>query len=210
MACMFWSCPRIKHTDVSKFCHKTGLDESVRRNHGRDSMRWWFLRCILFWEETRDRNKFMGAIGNFLIGVCVTAFCGLVLFTWRKWLFPCWQDHGYKGLRLDGSWNAEIKAKDGTFIFRLVMHQKFHCLTGHMNITKSANGAALSQSELKVSGEYWESFLQLNCKSCIDNKLSFSTLLLKSENGGNSLIGEYSFRDLSSDKILSHAIKFTK
>ena len=146
---------------------------------------------------------------GFITGILVTVFCGLVILFWGKIIVPWWQDRGYKGLRLDGTWNAEIQAKDGKFVFKLELSQKFHDLSGKLSITKSLIGDGSSQSELEIQGVYWESFLQLTGKSCVDNKLSFSVFLLKAY-GRSRLAGIYSFRALNNDEILSHKISFNE
>lgn len=152
--------------------------------------------------------QFLSGIGT---GVFASILCGIALLLWHRVVVPWWQNRGYEGLRLDGcDWKSTIPDKDGKFILVLILSQKFHILTGHLEITKHRNDGEVTCSKLEVQGRYWEQFAQLNCKSVKDGRLSFSTLLLKSKEGGNKLCGKYVFRALNNDEVMASDVEFCR
>jgi len=153
-----------------------------------------------------DQNILMGVV----TGVLTAVLLFLVKEFWSKTLIPLYQKVKYQGADVSGSWFAEFPSDDGSVSkFSLTLNQNAHNITGSMHFvfTSSEKNYTI---DYNLSGEYWEGYLQLNCRSKDRKRYSHASSFLKLINGGTGLLGSFSFRNVMTDNVDMQTIGFDR
>jgi len=149
-----------------------------------------------------------------LIGVISGVITAVILFLVKRFftntIIPLYQRVKYQGADISGSWFAEYKGDDNSkSTFSIVLQQNAHIVTG--SIQFSHNGPEKNYNvDYKVSGEYWEGYLNLLCRSKDRKVFSHASAFLKLINGGTGLLGNFSFRNAETDVVTSLPIGFDR
>ncbi len=149
-----------------------------------------------------------------LIGVISGVITAAILFLVKRFftntIIPLYQRVKYQGADISGSWFAEYEGDDNSkSTFSIVLQQNAHKVTG--SIQFSHNGPKKNYNvDYKVSGEYWEGYLNLLCRSKDRKVFSHASAFLKLINAGTGLLGNFSFRNAETDVVNSLPIGFDR
>ncbi len=137
-------------------------------------------------------------------GVITAALLFLAKEFWVKIITPWYQGFRYKGADISGSWYAERNDNDAGIqaSYTAVFQQSAHIVTGSMQVLYSGPDRKFTV-DYQLSGEYWEGYLNLSCRSKDRKMYSHASLFLKLINGGGGLLGQYCFRNAFED-VVSH------
>lgn len=131
---------------------------------------------------------------------------------WQKNIEPWYASLRYKGADVSGGWYAKIndtkenmpndasEENIGVSAFSLVLRQNAHEVSGSLQF--DFDGAMKKFNiDYEVSGEYWEGYLCLYCKSKDKRVFSQASIFVKLISNGTGLLGVLSFRDAVNDKV---------
>ena len=153
-----------------------------------------------------------------VIGVVAGIFTAAIIFAakgvWVNLIAPWYISLRYKGADISGSWYAKIDQRElptgapenasrddpGVSIFSLVLKQRAHQINGSMQFSFDGKRKKFN-IDYDVSGEYWEGYLALYCKSKNRKVFSQGMMFLKLINNGACLLGSFSFRNAITDKV---------
>lgn len=148
---------------------------------------------------TTEESIILGVIS----GVLTATFIFLVKEFWSKILLPWYQGFRYQGADISGSWFAEYKDDSGEHsksTYSVVLKQSAHKVVGSMQFTFVSDNRKFN-IDFTLSGEYWEGYLNLTCRSKDRKVYSHGCMFLKLINNGSGLLGQFNFRDASEDKV---------
>jgi len=135
-----------------------------------------------------------------LSGVLTSVLLFFVYEFWIKVIFPWYQTTRYQGADISGSWFADQTFEDSKNSFSLVLKQSAHVITGSLQFTYTSPQRRFN-IDYSVSGEYWEGYLNLSCRSKDRRAYSHASMFLKLINNGTGLLGQFSFRDATKDQV---------
>lgn len=148
---------------------------------------------------TTQESIILGVIS----GVLTAAFLFLVKEFWLKVLLPWYQAFRYQGADISGSWFAKFDDKDGLntqSTYALSLKQRAHKITGSMQVSFSSNERKFN-IDYNLTGEYWEGYLTLTCRSRDNKAYSHGSMFVKLVNNGTGLLGQFNFRHAFEDKV---------
>jgi hypothetical protein len=123
---------------------------------------------------------------------------------WLKVLLPIYQNYRYQGADISGSWFTEYKTQepDINTTFSVSLKQNAHKITGSMHFTYKAENRKFN-IDYDLSGEYWEGYINLTCRSKDRKIFSHGSMFLKLINNGSGLLGQFNFRHATDDKVVN-------
>jgi len=134
-------------------------------------------------------------------GVLTAAFIFLLKEFWVKILMPWYQSFKYQGADISGSWYAEYSSEDSIkTTYSVTLNQSAHKITGSMQFTFVSPERKFN-IDYNLSGEYWEGYLSLACRSKDRKVYSHASMFLKLVNGGSGLLGQFCYRNVFEDKV---------
>ncbi|WP_156115081.1 hypothetical protein [Pseudomonas sp. ML96] len=142
----------------------------------------------------------MEAVLNMMIGVFTGVITTVLLYLTKliidKILLPWYQNLTYRGIDVSGVWEGEFSSSDtANFTAKLTLDQSAHNLSGSYIVIKYINGEEQKITSMSVSGEVWEGFVSLKCRTISNKNLSFGSMLLKIND--SELNGHKVFRNLA-------------
>jgi len=145
-----------------------------------------------------QESIFIGVISGILTAILIYA----VSWLWVKVLTPKYQNFRYQGADISGSWFAEYNDEGNKVrsTFSAVLTQNAHKVTGSLQFSFVSPDRKFS-IDYNVSGEYWEGYLNLMCRSKDRKVFSHASMFLKLINGGTGLLGQFCFRNAFEDKV---------
>lgn len=132
-------------------------------------------------------------------GVLTAATLFLLKEFWVKTLVPWYQGIRYKGADISGSWSANYDEEGTKTTFSVVLTQQAHRIDGSMQFSFISSEREVNLN-YDLSGEYWEGYLNLSCRSKDRKIFSHGSLFLKLINNGSGLLGQFSYRH-ADDKV---------
>jgi hypothetical protein len=136
-----------------------------------------------------------------LLGVVSGVITSFILYwlavTFTRIILPWYQRIIYKGIDVSGEWVGKLKAKgndDVHWDVSLNLKQSAHSITGMYTAVKYVKGCENRVTNMSVSGEVWEGFVSLQCRTISNRNLSFGSMLLKIND--SELKGQQIFRNL--------------
>lgn len=135
-------------------------------------------------------------------GVLTSALIFVVRWWWINFLTPWYQSFRYQGADISGSWFAEFTDTELNIksTYSAVFKQSAHTITGSLQFSYVSPERKFS-IDYNLSGEYWEGYLNLMCRSKDRKVYSHAAMFLKLINGGAGLLGQFCFRDAFGDKV---------
>jgi hypothetical protein len=146
-----------------------------------------------------------GFIG-IVTGIITTAVLFLIKELWVTKATPFIAATRYQGVLINGQWQGTSENKDPEqgHVFsnssQLFLDQKAHQLTG-LFIFNFSNDSKTFTLEFNVTGYIWEGYVTLNFTPKDRRVTSYGTALLKLHNGGNTLQGEWLFRNVETEFV---------
>lgn len=142
----------------------------------------------------------MGISENIFLGVVSGVLTSFLMYwlgqTFIKIILPWYQRAIYKGVDISGEWSGKIQRCNNIYWSATInLIQNAHSLTGTYTSIKYIDGVENRVSHMKVSGEVWEGFVSLKCRTVSNKHLSFGSMLLKVHN--SELEGHQIFRNLA-------------
>ncbi|WP_213864582.1 hypothetical protein [Vibrio crassostreae] len=136
-----------------------------------------------------------------LFGVLSGVITALLIFcaslTIKRIIIPWYQRLVYRGVDISGEWNGRLQHLENVYFeVSLELQQSAHNINGTYTSIKYRDGEYVDTSTMKVSGEVWEGFLTLQCRTVSNKRLSFGAILLKVNT--DVLTGMQVFRNLNS------------
>jgi len=139
-------------------------------------------------------------------GIVTTAILFLIKELWVEKAVPFIAATRYQGVLINGQWHGASENSDPekglTFSnsAQLFIDQKAHKLSGLFifNFKNENNNFTL---EFNVTGYIWEGYVTLNFTPKDRRVTSYGTALLKLHNGGNTLQGEWLFRNVVTEFV---------
>lgn len=135
-----------------------------------------------------------------LSGVLTSALIFMVSQLWINTFVPWYQSLRYQGADISGSWFAEFSDEKSKSSFSAVLIQQAHNITGTLHFTFTSAERKFSV-DYNLTGEYWEGYLNLMCRSKDRKVFSHATTFLKLINNGSGLLGQFCFRNAYEDKV---------
>ncbi|WNZ57018.1 hypothetical protein QT397_06640 [Microbulbifer sp. MKSA007] len=165
-------------------------------------------------------------------GVVAGILSALLIFAakelWSNSIAPWYSSLKYQGADISGSWYAKInetskndKESDnasadesdsegsdnesfnaGVSTFSMILEQQAHSVTGSLQFTFDGEVKKFN-IDYDLSGEYWEGYLSLYCKSKDKKSFSQASMFMKLVGNGKGLFGTFSFRNAVSDQVHS-------
>lgn len=153
-----------------------------------------------------------------VVGVITGIFTAAIIFgakaIWVKIIAPWYVSLKYKGADISGSWYSKIDESKlpanspedaprdnlGISTFSLVLKQHAHTIKGSMQFSFDGELKKFN-IDYDVSGEYWEGYLALYCKSKDRKTFSQAMMFLKLNGNGTGLLGSFSFRNAITDQV---------
>ncbi len=131
-------------------------------------------------------------------GVLTALFLYIVSLFIKEVLIPRYQKTIYKGIDVSGDWEGAHDMGNIGFTIKLVLSKNAHDLKGRVTFIKYSQDNNIKKvTDMLVSGEVWEGFVSLKCRTVSNKNLSFGSMLCKV--GDHSLSGKYIFRNLAGD-----------
>jgi len=147
-----------------------------------------------------------------LVGIVAGIITTWILFIgkefWESRVVPYLQELRYQGVKIDGAWSGYTKVEGQEAVegfesdTRLFLVQSAHKLTGSFTFTFK-NSKKNFTLDFNVSGYMWEGYITLNFLPKDRRITSYGTTLLKLHDGGHSLLGQWCFRDVEAEKVIS-------
>ncbi len=142
----------------------------------------------------------MGAFENILLGVVAGVITSILLYWFSliliRIIIPWYQRTTYKGIDVSGEWVGKVTGTENVFWnVTLNITQNAHALVGTMTTVKYIKSIEDRITSMNVSGEVWEGFVSLKCRTVSSKNLSFGSMLLKIND--SELRGIQIFRNLS-------------
>ena len=152
---------------------------------------------------TTEESIFLGVISGVLAATTVY----IIKEFWFKILLPWHQGIRYGGADISGSWFADSKnnLENMRSIYSVVLKQSAHTVTGSMQFTYESEDRKFN-IDYTLSGEYWEGYLNLTCRSKDRKIYSHGSMFLKLINNGSGLLGQFSFRHAYQDIVVTMPI----
>jgi hypothetical protein len=149
-----------------------------------------------------------------ILGVFSGVLAATVIFIlkelWVKTLFPLYRKVKYQGADVSGSWGKEFQYENGVeATFSLNIVQGAHNLDGSMLFVYKSPERCF-QVDYITSGEYWEGYVNISCRSKDRKKFSQGNLFLKLIENGKSLEGQFSYRNSIEDKVTTTPIRLDR
>ena len=153
-----------------------------------------------------------------LVGIVAGIITTWILFIgkgfWESKVVPYLQELRYQGVKIDGAWSGHTKVADEVAKeekeavegfesdTRLFLTQSAHKLIGSFTFTFK-NSKKNFTLDFNVNGYMWEGYITLNFLPKDRRITSYGTALLKLHDGGLSLYGQWCFRDVEFEKVIS-------
>jgi hypothetical protein len=129
-------------------------------------------------------------------GIVTATLLYLLSLIIKNIIIPWYQRIIYKGIDVSGNWKGDYHLSDATcFTSNLTIKQNAHNLSGNYSVTRIVNGNQEKVTNMRISGEVWEGFVSLKCRTISSKNLSFGSMLLKVND--SALNGTYIFRNLA-------------
>lgn len=142
-------------------------------------------------------------------GVITTWLLFLGKALWISKVTPFLREIKYQGVKIDGAWNGSSNAKDGETTARLFLIQSAHELTGTFFLGIK-NTERNSHADFNVRGYMWEGYITLNFIPKDRRITSYATSLLKLNDGGLALAGQFCFRDVQKEGVTAIEMKLVR
>lgn len=153
---------------------------------------------------TTEESIILGVVS----GVLTATFIFLTKELWFNILLPWYQGFRYQGADISGSWFAEYKDDDEVHsksTYSVVLKQSAHRITGSMQVTFVSDERKFNV-DYYLTGDYWEGYLNLTCRSKDRKMYSHGSMFLKLINNGSGLLGQFNFRHAFDDKVATHPL----
>lgn len=150
------------------------------------------------------------ALGVFA-GVVTSALLYIFGLIFSRILVPWYQKVIYKGVDVSGEWTGTIDHSQRVhWSVKLDLEQNAHDLKGTYTSVRYVNDEERNLSTMNVTGEVWEGFVALKCRTISNRNLSFGSMLLKVN--PNELTGHQIFRNLgrSNNEIFHKELTFQR
>lgn len=152
-----------------------------------------------------------GVIG-IVTGILTTAILFTMKVFWTAKVTPFLASIRYQGVEINGQWSGyeEITEKDVAegkqegpplkLEHSLFLNQNAHNLTGSL-LFKFKNPNKEFALDFNVTGYMWEGYVTLNFTPKDRRITSYATALLKLHAGGQTLVGNWLFRDVIKEVV---------
>jgi hypothetical protein len=146
-----------------------------------------------------------GIIG-IVTGILTTAVLYIIKVFWSSKFVPFLAAVRYQGVKVDGQWSGYGKndnPENGDVFeteFNLFLSQSAHQLSGSF-LFKFKNEHKDFALDFNVNGYMWEGYVTLNFTPKDKRLTSYATALVKLHDGGQSLVGQWLFRDVHKEFV---------
>lgn len=148
-------------------------------------------------------------------GVASGVITSFVLFwltiTFTRIVLPWYQRVIYQGVDVSGEWTGKIVGAEGVYwSISMTVKQSAHSIRGTYTAIKYISGKENRVTNMSISGEVWEGFVSLKCRTISNKNLSFGSMLLKVND--SELKGVQVFRNFAttSNEILNMHVAFQR
>ena len=190
-----------------------------RGNHEPEYIKVRRRQFISYIEAKGERMLNEGLVG-IVAGIITTWILFLGKEFWESSVVPYLQELRYQGVKVDGAWSGYTKVEGQVPVegqvaveaqvavegfesdTRLFLVQSAHKITGSFTFTFK-NSKMNFTLDFNVSGYMWEGYITLNFLPKDRRITSYGTTLLKLHDGGLSLLGQWCFRDVEAEKVIS-------
>lgn len=146
-------------------------------------------------------------------GVLTTALLWVIHVLWTKTIVPWYEQRVYKGVKIEGTWCLvdDSNDKDGHWAQReiLGLKQTAHRLTGSLTLLPK-EGENSDSIVLDAVGDISDRFVSLSFKSPIQDRLSYSVLLVEIVEDGHKLRGKTSMYNVLGGTIDSYSVEYKR
>jgi len=146
-------------------------------------------------------------------GILTTALLWAIHELWAHRIVPWYEKRVYKGVNIEGTWSLvdDSSDKDGHWAQNeiLSLRQTAHRLTGSLTLLPKDDENAKS-IVLDAVGDISDRFVSLIFKSPLQNRLSYSGVLLEIIKDGNTLRGSTSMYDVEGGSIDSYDVTYRR
>ena len=147
----------------------------------------------------------IGIFSGIITAVILYVF-GLII---NKALLPWYRGFVYRGVNIEGKWDAGIKLEDpdDKDKFNLLLNQNAHSLKGILTLVQERKECGVHSMTYNCHGETYDGFVVLSLRSTDPRQVGLASIVAKVTSGGKALTGTMSFHDIMNEKI--HAIKIS-
>ena len=142
-------------------------------------------------------------------GILTTAILFVIRNVWVTRIIPFITATRYQGVQISGQWygassnddpkNGDVYSNEA----KLYIEQKAHELSGLFIFSYKDENKDVTQ-EFNVTGYIWEGYVTLNFTPKDKRVTSYATSLLKLHDGGYLLVGDWLFRNVTTE-FVSHS-----
>jgi hypothetical protein len=156
-----------------------------------------FATPVLAEELSRSENVVLGVVAGVItsFGLAIAS-----LFATRV-IAPWYHAFTYAGVDINGKWVAGIQEYGADYNYGFTLQQRGHELSGTATITRSGAGVVGYTDTFTIRGFTWEGYVSLTLRSVDRRRLSFATALLKVEDRGGQLTGQWVYRSGRTDRV---------
>ena len=157
-------------------------------------------------------NGWLGqAVLGIVTGILTTALLWFAKFLWKSRMEPWLREIRYSGVQLEGKWHGhgEDPKEAWSTDIELFLNQSAHQLSGTFALEhKSPSNTYRLLHE--VTGFIREGVVVLNFSPMDRRVIAYSTAMLKITGGGVGLVGRLTYRDTSTEEIVSEPVSLAR
>lgn len=146
-------------------------------------------------------------------GVLTTALLWTINVFWISKIVPWYEKRVYKGVKIQGTWALVDDSDDAEGQWTqneiLSLKQTAHRLIGSLALIPK-DGDTSESIVLDAHGEISDRFISLSFKSPIQDRLSYSVLLVEIVEDGNKLRGSTAMYNVANGTIDSYAVEYRR
>lgn len=153
-----------------------------------------------------DETIFLGVLSGIVTAVILYIF-GLFI---NKVLLPWYRGFVYRGVNIEGKWDAGVKLEDpdDKDRFNLYLSQNAHSLNGSLTLVQERKDWGVQSMTYNCQGETYDGFVVLSLRSTDSRQVGLASIVAKVTSGGKCLTGKILFHNIMNEEIHAISINF--
>lgn len=163
--------------------------------------------------ESDPRGQVMDGftIGAIFAGVTSTGVLYAGNHFIRSVVLPRANQALHDGPSFEGSWSAKMTGEGNEqFDAHLTIKHYAPYVRGKLQTSKLKDGQVVALSSLRMTGFLCDNYVSMSCRTTIKSRRSVCTLLLQICPQSRKLTGNYVFRALNNDSLISYPVVFCR